>query len=69
MPAQPEPFGNPRQAERRLRRLRAAFSAVSRRYDRAIQRRRQPTKHLLAVVIIGAICGATIALLLLRLRP
>lgn len=67
MPLQPNPFGNALEAEKRLRRLRAAFQAVSRRYERSVQRR--GPANLISLVIIGAALGVTLGLLLIRLEP
>ena len=64
---QPSPLGNAREAEKRLLRLRAAFQMVSRRYERAVQRRRSANLYLLAV--IGTVVGATLGLLVMALFP
>jgi hypothetical protein len=67
MPPQPSPFGNALEAEKRVRRLRSAFRAVSRRYDQTVQRR--SSGDLIPLLILAAIVGATMALLLINLAP
>jgi hypothetical protein len=67
MVRQPSPFGNAHEAEQRLRRLKNGLRAVTRRYERAVQRRR-PEK-LIPLIIIATIVGMTLGLALMMLFP
>jgi hypothetical protein len=52
----PMPFGNPREAVRRVNELRERFGRIRRRYERAM--RRQKSAHMVLLLCIAALSGA-----------